>query len=323
MPVISSVPMTGNPFRMTDRQMNDDDIDDACFEEAVRWHARLRGEDDPALYQQHADWLAQDAAHGRAMDEVEILFGALDIPVARAARREPRRVPRRWQLAAAAALVAAVGAAVSLRPGHDIETRIGETRVVALEDGSEVTLGPSAAIDIHMQAHERRITLAHGEARFRVTHDSSRPFIVDAGLGQTRVLGTVFDVDRTSESTRVSVIEGRVALSDAHGASRVLTARQAGEASASGVHSLDDASAQAQTAWTQGQWVFYQRPLADVVDHIGRYRHGVILLQGRARQATSVSGAFDARTPDTALDGVVAALALQRTDIGPWLTILH
>jgi transmembrane sensor len=318
--------LAAHPFRMTDRQMSYDDIDDHCFEEAVRWHARLRGEDDPALYREHADWLATDVRHGKAMEEAEALFGALKTIASAtpkiAATRRGRA--RRMRFAAAAAVVLAAGTAVITQlTQHDVLTRVGETRLVTLADGTEVTLGPDTAIDVDLRPHERRITLVKGEALFHVCHDAARPFLVDAGAGHTRVLGTVFDVERTTDGVRVGVLEGRVAVGDSRGEALQLVADEAAAIDATGVHALARNEAAAQVAWTKGQWVFYRRPLADVVARIGRSRHGVILLRGRALQAPPVSGAFDAHAPDAALDSLVSALNLGRVDLGPWLTVVY
>lgn len=308
--------------------MSYDDIDDHCFEEAVRWHARLRGEDDPALYREHADWLATDVRHGKAMDEAEALFGALKTiasatPQIAATRRGRARRMRFAAAAAAAVVLAGSTAAITHVTHHDVETRVGETRLVTLADGTSVTLGPDTAIDVDLQPRERRITLVKGEALFRVSHDAARPFLVNAGVGHTRVLGTVFDVDRTAGGVRVGVLEGRVAVGDSRGEAMQLVADEAAAIDAAGVHALARNEAAAQVAWTKGQWVFYRRPLADVVARIGRSRHGVIMLRGRALQAPPVSGAFDAHAPDAALDSLVSALNLGRVDLGPWLTVVY
>src|SRR3546814_7122708 len=49
-----------------------------------------------------------------------------------------------------------------------------------------------------------------GQALFEVTHNAARPFIVKAGKGEIRALGTAFDVDLTRREVIVTVTKGVV-----------------------------------------------------------------------------------------------------------------
>jgi len=57
------------------------------------------------------------------------------------------------------------------------------------------------------------VLATRGEAFFKVRHDSSHPFIVRAGSGQTRVTGTQFNVWMYEDQVRVNLIEGSVLVS--------------------------------------------------------------------------------------------------------------
>src|SRR3546814_17265004 len=50
---------------------------------------------------------------------------------------------------------------------------------------------------------------------FRVAHDASRPFIVDAGAGRITALGTQFQVQREGEAVSVMLLEGSVGIDSA------------------------------------------------------------------------------------------------------------
>jgi transmembrane sensor len=131
----------------------------------------------------------------------------------------------RWRavlaLTSVAALTAAAGAvwlqttrAPALPVGALVES--AETKVaVQLEDGSRVELSPRAQLRLlKNQKREVRLELRGGRARFAVAHDRTRPFEVEAGSAEIRVVGTRFELGRSRESggerVDVAVSEGVV-----------------------------------------------------------------------------------------------------------------
>ena len=86
---------------------------------------------------------------------------------------------------------------------------------VQLEDGSRVELSPRAQLRLVKNGkREVLLELRAGKARFAVAHDRSRPFKIDAGGAQIRVVGTRFELSRSQqpngEQLSVSVSEGVV-----------------------------------------------------------------------------------------------------------------
>src|SRR3546814_15110866 len=79
-------------------------------------------------------------------------------------------------------------------PVTELASKIGEIRTVALEDGSRVTLDTDTILHIAYSPTERGLKLERGRARFDVSYDASRPFVVFAGGGSITAHGTVFDV---------------------------------------------------------------------------------------------------------------------------------
>jgi TolA-binding protein len=84
-----------------------------------------------------------------------------------------------------------------------------------LEDGSRLQLSPRSRMQmIRNEATAVELDLRSGRAHFDVTHDRSRSFHIRAGLADVSVVGTRFDVERTSQAggslVRVHVIEGTV-----------------------------------------------------------------------------------------------------------------
>ncbi len=81
---------------------------------------------------------------------------------------------------------------------------------MALPDGSIIDLNSRSRVRVHYQRDRREVELEQGEAMFSVEHDSSRPFVVQAGVGKVTVTGTRFDVRRDPAQTRVVVEAGTV-----------------------------------------------------------------------------------------------------------------
>ena len=70
------------------------------------------------------------------------------------------------------------------------ETRIGEQNSITLVDGSVIQLNTDSHIQVNYEKNQRSIVLMAGEAHFEVAKDPSRPFVVKAGDGMVRAVGT-------------------------------------------------------------------------------------------------------------------------------------
>jgi transmembrane sensor len=141
---------------------------------------------------------------------------------------------RRWfsgpALAAAASLaIAAISSTLWLRshaptsaitqPVVWVQQTCGvsERTQVALDDGTKITLN-SGSILSHPKSfgsHNRVVRLT-GEAFFDVTHDESRPFIIETPTLRIKVLGTQFNVRAFADGSeaKVSLVKGKVEVSE-------------------------------------------------------------------------------------------------------------
>ncbi len=83
----------------------------------------------------------------------------------------------------------------------------------SLPDGSEIYLNPHAEISYQETTNLQRIVKLKGEAFFNVKRDTLRPFIIQAGVGGVKVLGTSFQVKiKENGDIAVEVRSGRVEL---------------------------------------------------------------------------------------------------------------
>ncbi|MFS6709257.1 FecR domain-containing protein, partial [Staphylococcus aureus] len=135
------------------------------------------------------------------------------------------------------------------------------------------------ALRVAYDARTRHVRLDRGEAYFDVTHEPWRPFVVDTPSGRAEVLGTVFDVRQDADRTRVTVVEGHVAVSAPTGGSSVLGAGQSAWLGGAGLQAGSERDADPTAAWRHGQLDFFRTPLAEVMASLDRYRHGTIYLR--------------------------------------------
>lgn len=92
----------------------------------------------------------------------------------------------------------------------------GERIELNLPDGSKIALNENSKLEYPEQfsENERRVKLT-GEAFFEVEHNPKHPFIIEGTNGETRVLGTSFNVRNynSEEKTVVTVRDGKVRFS--------------------------------------------------------------------------------------------------------------
>jgi transmembrane sensor len=292
-------------------------------EQAIAWFVRLRDaeatREDRARF---AAWLAADPRHRRAWREVESLWTGMDGLRPGAIAPLPFRSPNPWRrLAAAAAILLLVFAAAGLwtvpPPGYaagllaDHRTAAGELRTVALPDGSTVTLSASTALSVAYSRTERQVVLHGGEGYFSVIADADRPFVVAAADGRVRVVGTEFDVKLAAGQTRVAVAKGLVDVATGGARPVRLEPGQAvryGKHGIGAVHGVDTASI---GAWRDGRLIFEGAPLGEVLRDLERYRSGRIAIYDDAIAGLRVTGAFDTRRPDAALDTIERTLPVK------------
>jgi transmembrane sensor len=206
----------------------------------------------------------------------------------------------------------------------DYATDVGEQRTVALTDGSSVFLNARSALSVKFAAAERRLSLLEGQATFAVARDAARPFVVEAGDGQTRTVGTVFDIDIRADEAIVTVVEGVVAITTDQAPDPVVArVDQRVRYFPRGRPSAPEAAnADIETAWRRGKLIFNRRPLADVVADIERYRRGTIVLVGDGLRSLEVTGVFDLNDPETILRTIEDTLPVQMTRL-PFVTVIR
>lgn len=172
-----------------------------------------------------------------------------------------------------------------------------------LADGSKVELNTGSAIDIAYADGERRVTLARGEAFFDVRRDPAKPFVVKAGAGEVRVLGTAFSVARVGGGARVTVIRGKVRVSS-QGRFVDITPNQQVTFDGGVPGAVASVDADALLAWSKGRLVLQNRPLGEVIAEVDRYYPGMIVLMNDKAAKRRVNAVVDLNRIDEWLSAV-------------------
>jgi transmembrane sensor len=292
---------------------------DAITDAAAHWCMRLHAEDCTAAERKAFEqWLKAHPLHAieyNAMLEVWDISGQIEplnpAPVLQAHAARPDQVRprrgRRWAKLAAAAAVVAMALPIAgyvgwhqgwLPDAYETYNADTATRLVMLEDGSRAELNLGTELTYANYRDRRSVTLTKGEAFFEVSHDSTHPFVVDAGAGSIRVTGTRFNVWMYQDQVRVTLVEGSVQINSdrAHPSSS--------HALAPGMQAIyktgDDAPLISQTeardtslAWRNGKLIFNDLPLSQALPLINRYLQTPILLADSATGAMRLGGSYN------------------------------
>jgi transmembrane sensor len=224
-------------------------------------------------------------------------------------------------MATAAAVVAMVlgglyWRAYSVRLDQHYAAGPDAIREVSFPDGSQVHLAQNSRIDVHFDAHVRRIEVIHGNALFDVGKDPQRPMLVTVGSHVLQDIGTVFDVQHGAGDDTVTVINGHVRVWNAPktgqgDASNIvdapqinssaladLTAGQQIQLGAASVGVVRPAVIAQTTAWLPGEIRFQHETVGDVARRFNAYTTTPLVIEDAHIAGLRISGVFHANNPE-------------------------
>lgn len=281
--------------------MTDERDAQAVETEAAHWLARQDGDGWNSTLQRELDaWLQADTRHRVAWLRLRAAWHRADGLAGHAPQRPavPRRFlhPSMWQIAAGLLLAIGLGALLTMAPagrrGLEYATRVGENRIVALGDGSRITLNTATRLRAARDGG-RTVWLERGEAYFDIAHDPAHPFIVEAGGSRITVLGTRFTVRHDEKGTRVLVEQGRVRVSEGRASVELVRNDEAtlrGGQIERSVHS--DAQTGQRLAWREGRIVFDGTTLLDAAAEFNRYNERKLVVADPALGRLVIGGSF-------------------------------
>lgn len=292
---------------------------DAITEAAAQWCMRLHEPDCTRQEREaFAVWLNANPLHALEYEAMLEIWGVsehLARPAPAAARvvalpAAPRR--RTWQRFAVAAAVTLLALPVAAYSGwqlgwvpnaHERYSADASARTVTLPDGSQVELNLGSQLTFSNYKDQRRVTLGKGEAFFKVSHDASHPFLVQAAEGQVRVTGTQFNVWMYEDQVRVTLLEGSVLVTSNKRLSgdglRLEPGMQARYKAGDYAAQINPTAAvSSELAWRSGKLVLDNLALADALPLINRYLDSPLSLADSATGKLRIGGVFNTRQID-------------------------
>ncbi|AMB80482.1 FecR family protein [Pseudomonas paraversuta] len=285
---------------------------DAITEAAAQWCMRLHEPDCTNQEREaFAVWLHADPLHAieyEAMLDIWDISEHLPRPaqITAGPEKQRRSTWQRLSIAAAIPLIAVPLAAYGgwqlgwvpssyqrLEAGNSVKT-------VTLADGSQAELNLGTQLTFSNYKDQRRVSLKNGEAFFKVSHDASHPFVVQAAEGRIRVTGTQFNVWMYEDQVRVTLVEGSVLVtsnknlkSDGLRLEPGMQARyKAGDYAPQISQTYTNAP---ELAWRDGKLVLDNLPLADALPLINRYLGTPLVLADNAAGKLRIGGVFNTR----------------------------
>jgi len=332
--------------------------------EALAWIAQLDGDDvsekDLAAFR---EWVNRSPAHAQEIRELNSLWAELNVltdmvePIAQldAVSRQLRRSEqfriwrRRWIFPAgivASLSILALTGFIYMTPSQPAivqtaevelpkiyQTKIGEHQSYTLADGTEITLNTESRLEVDYRDDQRRVRLLEGEVLFDVAHDVSRPFLVFAGDGIVRAVGTAFVVHLQGHEFDVIVSEGAVELSSvlpSHvtevndpkpnklaslGIIKAGHKAQYENATAS-IETLSEVEMSAKMSWQNGVITFTGETLEEVIQEVSRYTEIDIEISNPELKSLQVGGVFKAGDTESVFQNLKANFGIDTVESG-------
>lgn len=302
---------------------------------AADWVARLdRGDLSSAENEALDIWLEGDPrragafAKARAVsmlsERARALGPGYDPRTFETPRKPPVQMSRRqllWGGSAAAASVAAASVAgyAVLGQGQAYATDRGQMKVVALSDGSVVSLNTASRIRVHYTSNRRTVHLDEGEALFDVAKDAVRPFLVLAGTTRVAGDGGSFAVRHlTNAPVEVIVRLGSVEVapqaafaSSLHVDANMRVAAPQDSGVVRAPTAVAPIEIERATAWREGRIAFQGDSLAKAAREFERYSDTRIVIDDPAIAREEITGLFQVNDPVGFAHAVASSFDLQ------------
>jgi transmembrane sensor len=308
-------------------------IETSVQEQAAAWAVRT-GDPEFSEWEAFTHWLEADPGNAAAYDR--IMAAVDDVVAAGLPEAAPinlsetgnvvpistARTSRRGWIggAVAACLALAVTVGLWIMPGAPrvYETAPGETRQIALADGSTITLGGASRLEMTgPEAREAR--LEAGQALFSLKHDDDVPFELAVGEDRLVDIGTVFDVRRAGTVTTVAVAEGAVLFDPARRKVRINPGQRLVHADGTEDSAVEAYPAALVGEWREGRLTFRDATLGEIADDLSRAT-GVRFATraGAAERRISGSVLLDPVRADPASLGPLLGVSMRRQGQG-WM----
>lgn len=314
---------------------------DPLTREAIAWVVRLTsGEATTADAAELKLWRAQSPAHEEAFKRAAKLWKDFGSVAGRSAEAQPtRRAGRNLVLArrafigggltalAASAAYAIVDPPLDLWPSlrelrADYRTDKGEQRRVVVSPEVSVELSTLTSLAVRSTAEQPRLELIAGEATITANAAGANPLIVLAADGEMTAAHASFNTRCIDDVVSVTCLDGQVEVRQGLRAA-LLDAGQQISYTTLGLQPVTDVDVAEATSWRTGMLVFRDKPLAEVIDEVNRYRPGRIVVANAALGRRIVNGTFRRDQLSSFIDQVEQLFGAKATALPAGVTILN
>jgi transmembrane sensor len=321
------------------------------YEKNAPWELigkKLAGELSKEESQELDNWIQEDAAHHKLMeqsefvwtqsDQIEDLF-ATDIQEQKAwdhlskrlnlsAEAEEKIIPLSfWQryrsgavAAAAVLLVGILGYYWILPQINDqqqeeiqwllVDNQLQEPKTVQMPDGSTIVLNKNTSLQ-YPDKFDQRLVKLEGEAYFEVEHNPEKPFVVAFGNEKVEVLGTSFNIRAYSNQneTKVTVLTGKVRFETATKKQELNKGQAAVYQKAEDQMTLG--SSPNATSWKSNAFEFKDQQLGLIVKELENHFQKEIKLMNPALKSCVFRGKYEGAELNRILQEIAFGLELE------------
>lgn len=307
---------------------------------AAEWAAELDSDQISGATREACEaWCLEDPLHRLTLDRMRGLDARFD-------RLEPRdrgalrlALDRRGRggvgqhkalLGIGAAVLLSMGVLVAQTDAFrglfpDYATTRGEQRTLALKDGSTAILDTDAAMNFRVAGDQRIATLFRGQVFVKVAPDRAAPFTVRSQHGEATALGTAYIVRDEGHATTVTVVESRVRVCPGRRtevtACLDLATGQRARMSSGRLVKLGAVDPREAVAWTQGWLEVNDRPVAEVLTELNRYRDVPIRFDAATLRGVRVTGSYPLEDGDRALLAIAETKGLRISHTSAGVTV--
>ncbi|MEQ8879261.1 MAG: DUF4974 domain-containing protein [Cyclobacteriaceae bacterium] len=188
-----------------------------------------------------------------------------------------------------------------------ISTEFGQRKTIRLPDGTIVKLNIGSSLEFPEKFNEvNRTVKLSGEGYFEVAENKDKPFIIQSGGLFTEVLGTSFNLCAYAEmdSITVSVVTGRVKISNESGLHQVLSPADMGIYSKQTQSIHKSKYDEDDLAWYSGTLIIENKPLPEVFRQLERWYGVEFEMAENINLEGTYSGRYHNKSLELILEGI-------------------
>lgn len=311
---------------------------DPLTREAIAWVVRLTSGEATAMDATALrKWRDTSSEHEAAFRRAAKLWRDFEAVAAKQAQSKNvvRWRPQTYPVLARRAFIGGMAAAITgymvIRPPLDLwpslgelaadyRTGKGEQQQVAIGADVSLELSTLTSIAVRSTPDQAKIELINGEAAILVKR-AAAPLVLVADGGVTTASDANFNARCIDGVVSVTCLAGSIEVSR-NDQSVVLDAGMQVSYSAAGLGKPQSVDVAQATSWRSGMLIFENKPLAEVIEEINRYRPGRIVVTNNELARRIVNGTFRRDQIDTFVAQVQNLFGAKATALPAGLLLL-